>query len=67
MADVFLKIDGIPGDSKDTAHPDEIEVLSWSWRIGKYRPSNSGQLYDNGKTGVGDLNSCIESIGQRQN
>ncbi len=29
----FLKIDGIPGDSKDVNHKDEIDVLSWSWGV----------------------------------
>ncbi|MDB5815043.1 MAG: hypothetical protein JWN23_2160 [Rhodocyclales bacterium] len=34
--DMFMKIDGartgpIKGDSTDSAHPDEIQVLSWSW------------------------------------
>jgi type VI secretion system secreted protein Hcp len=29
--DYFLKIDGIPGESTDAKHKDEIEVLSWSW------------------------------------
>lgn len=29
--DFFLKIDGVPGESKDKAHKDEIDVLSWSW------------------------------------
>ena len=28
--DAFLKIDGIPGESMDDAHPDEIEILSYS-------------------------------------
>ena len=27
----FLKIDDIKGESTDTAHPDEIDILSWSW------------------------------------
>jgi type VI secretion system secreted protein Hcp len=27
----FLKIDGIPGDSTDVAHKDEIDVQAWSW------------------------------------
>jgi type VI secretion system secreted protein Hcp len=30
-ADYFLKIDGIPGESFDDKHKDEIEVMSWSW------------------------------------
>ena len=29
--DYFLKIDGIPGDSRDNKHKDEIKVLTWSW------------------------------------
>jgi type VI secretion system secreted protein Hcp len=28
--DAFLKIDGIPGESKDEKHPDWIEILSYS-------------------------------------
>lgn len=31
--DVFLKIDGIPGESNDHKHKGEIDVLSWSWSI----------------------------------
>jgi type VI secretion system secreted protein Hcp len=29
--DFYLKIDGIPGESNDDKHQDEIEVLSWTW------------------------------------
>ncbi|HEX5218563.1 MAG TPA: type VI secretion system tube protein Hcp [Verrucomicrobiae bacterium] len=29
--DMFLKLDGIKGESKDNRHRDEIEVLSFSW------------------------------------
>lgn len=29
--DFFLKIDTIPGESKDAKHKDEIDVFSWSW------------------------------------
>jgi type VI secretion system secreted protein Hcp len=31
MISYFLKIDGIPGESQDDRHRDEIEVVSWSW------------------------------------
>ena len=31
MADYFLKIDGIPGESKDPRHRGEIELDSFSW------------------------------------
>jgi type VI secretion system secreted protein Hcp len=29
--DMFLKIDGIPGESTDARHRDEIDVLSYNW------------------------------------
>jgi type VI secretion system secreted protein Hcp len=29
--DYFLKIDGIPGESTDSKHNDEINIHSWSW------------------------------------
>jgi type VI secretion system secreted protein Hcp len=29
--DAFLKIDGIPGESKDAKHRNEIDILSFSW------------------------------------
>jgi type VI secretion system secreted protein Hcp len=31
VADYFLKIDGIPGESVDKAHKDEIQLESFSW------------------------------------
>jgi len=31
--DMFLKIDGIEGESPDSKHKNEIDVLSWSWAI----------------------------------
>src|SRR5262245_35460381 len=41
--DYFLKIDGIPGESIDAAHVDEIEVLAWSWGAAIQHPSGSGK------------------------
>jgi type VI secretion system secreted protein Hcp len=29
--DMFLKLNGINGESKDRAHANEIDVLAWSW------------------------------------
>jgi type VI secretion system secreted protein Hcp len=29
--DIFLKIDGIEGESKDETHKGDIQVLAWSW------------------------------------
>lgn len=31
FVDYFLKVDGIPGESKDAKHADEIDVGAWSW------------------------------------
>jgi type VI secretion system secreted protein Hcp len=31
--DYFLKLDGIPGESVDARHADEIDVLSYSWGV----------------------------------
>ncbi|MCC8396372.1 type VI secretion system tube protein Hcp [Paraburkholderia sp. MMS20-SJTR3] len=33
MSDMFVKIDGIAGESKDEFHPNEIEVNSWRWKM----------------------------------
>lgn len=29
--DIFLKLDGITGESRDKTHGNEIDVLGWSW------------------------------------
>ena len=31
--DIFLKLDGIPGESLDARHPGEIEIISFAWDI----------------------------------
>ena len=31
MVDYFFKIDTVPGDSHDAHHPNEIEIISFSW------------------------------------
>ena len=35
----FLKVDGIPGESTDVAHKDEIDVLAWSWGLSQAGPA----------------------------
>jgi type VI secretion system secreted protein Hcp len=42
----FLKIDGIPGDSTDAVHKEEIDVQAWSWGA-----SNSGSSPGGGSGG----------------
>jgi len=46
--DAFLKLDGIPGESTDAKHKDEIEILSFSWGL-----SNSGGFGSGGGGGAG--------------
>jgi type VI secretion system secreted protein Hcp len=46
--DAFLKLDGIPGESQDKNHPNEIEIESYSWGL-----SNSGSLGSGGGGGAG--------------
>jgi type VI secretion system secreted protein Hcp len=49
-SDWFLKVDGIPGGSKDVKHKDWIEVVSWS--MGHNRQSVvSGSTGSSGKAG----------------
>lgn len=38
--DMFLKIDGIPGESTDASHRDEIDLLSYTW--GESQPPTAG-------------------------
>jgi type VI secretion system secreted protein Hcp len=49
--DQFIKIGALKGESKDKAHKDEIDVLSWSWGL-----SNSGSAHQGGGAGAGKCN-----------
>jgi len=40
--DMFIKIDGIKGESTDDKHKDEINVLSWSWGMSSSGAAQSG-------------------------
>jgi type VI secretion system secreted protein Hcp len=48
---MFLKLDGIKGESADKSHKDEIAVLAWSWGM-----SNSGSAHLGGGAGSGKVN-----------
>lgn len=43
-ADLFLFIEGVQGDSLDTVHADEIDVLAWSWGTST-SPSGNGKNF----------------------
>ncbi len=49
-SDMFLKIEGIPGESTDSKHKDEIDVLTWSWG-----ESNTGSMAVGGGGGSGKV------------
>ncbi len=49
--DMFIKIDGIQGESKDDKHKNEIDVLAWSWGL-----SQSGSFHTGGGGGAGKVN-----------
>jgi type VI secretion system secreted protein Hcp len=40
--DYFLKIDGVPGESKDAKHRDEIDALAVSWGVSQATASGGG-------------------------
>lgn len=50
--DMFLKIDGIKGESRDDKHKDWIDVLSWSW----------GTAGVTGRLKRGDAPMCIKDL-----
>ena len=49
--DMFLKIDTVDGESRDSKHSKEIDVLAWSWGM-----SNSGSAHVGGGAGAGKVN-----------
>src|ERR1700737_604743 len=53
--DIFLKINGIDGESPDSSHKNEIEVKSWSWRISQQSNMHAGSGGGAGKATVEDL------------
>ena len=53
--DIFLKINGIDGESEDATHKDEIEVLSWSWGVSQQSSMHAGSGGGAGRATVEDL------------
>ena len=52
--DIFAKIGDIKGESLDSKHKDEIELLSWSWGVSR-SVSGSGSGAGTGKAHFSDL------------
>ena len=54
--DVFLKIGDVKGESKDSKHEGEIDVLSWSWGVSQTGLGAMGGGSGAGKANFQDLN-----------
>jgi type VI secretion system secreted protein Hcp len=55
MAVYFLKLDGIPGESADAKHKDEIDVLAFSWGVSQTGTAATGGGGGAGKAAFDDL------------
>jgi len=53
--DMFLKITGVDGESKDSVHEKSIDVLAWSWGVSNSGTFHSGTGGGAGKANVQDL------------
>jgi type VI secretion system secreted protein Hcp len=53
--DVFLKLDDVKGESVDSKHKDEMDLLSWSWGMSQSGTTHSGGGGGAGKVSVHDL------------
>jgi type VI secretion system secreted protein Hcp len=53
--DMFIKIDDIKGESVDSKHANEIDVLAWSWGATQSGTTHTGPGGGAGKVNVQDL------------
>lgn len=53
--DMFIKINGIEGESLDASHKGEIELLRWNWSVAQPANMHSGSGGGSGKSTVHDL------------
>jgi len=53
--DMFIKLDDVKGESQDKKHPDEIDVLAWSWGMSQSGTMHQGGGGGGGKVSVQDL------------
>lgn len=53
--DIFLKLSDIKGESRDSKHKDEIEVLNWQWGVKQPGAMHIGSGGGAGKGSVRDL------------
>ena len=53
--DMFLKLDGIPGESEDGKYKETIDVLAWSWGMSQSGTTHMGPGGGSGKASYQDL------------
>jgi type VI secretion system secreted protein Hcp len=53
--DMFMKIDGVSGEAKDSAHSDEIDVIAWTWGLQQSGSRHAGGGGGSGKVNIQDL------------
>jgi type VI secretion system secreted protein Hcp len=53
--DIFLKLNGVTGESQDNTHKQEIDVLSWAWGMSNMGSTHVGSGGGTGKVNVQDL------------
>jgi len=58
--DYYLKIDGIPGESLDKKHPNEIHLESWSWGEAQHGTSSHGGGAGAGKVQMQDFHFVMK-------
>ncbi len=59
--DLFLKLDGITGESADARHPGEIEVLAFSWAEHQSVPAGGSGGGGAGKVQIGELHVVMRT------
>lgn len=55
MADMFIKIVGIAGESQDEVHSGQIDILSWRWKMSQQSSMMAGSGGGVSKATVNDL------------
>lgn len=60
--DIFLKIDGVDGESKDATHANELELLSFSWAESNAGSAAAGQGMGTEKVSMQDFSFNIYTM-----
>jgi type VI secretion system secreted protein Hcp len=59
--DLYLKLEGVTGESKDKDHKDEMEIQSWSWGVANQGYYGTGSGGARGKGSVQEI-SVIKHV-----